>query len=421
MFRILLIFFTVFFYSSYGITLKEVIKEAKKNNPVLKSKKLEIEIKNYESSEAKSKKFGQINLFANFKRYEDKRLLYPISPPINIRSLAVARNQLIVGAVYKIPIFTGFEIRSKIDITKLSSKIKEVEYNLTKNQIIYNIKSIYYQILSLKKQKEALIAYKQSLEKLYENIKTAVELGKKPETDLYKVQYRLEEANASIIKVNNTIETLKSALLSLVGKNIDLSNIEDVNPEYKSTIFSLKTDINNLETIKKLDLSEKIADKKIRIAKGRYLPSVFLDASVQRPMGNGYYKDLWYLGFTVNYDLFDFGYRKYNYLKSKLEKKKIKYLKKATILKINSKIQEALNKIKTADANLKASEKQLEYAKAVEEAEKAKYEEGTTDLYDYLYAKAQKFLAESKYYQSFYERERAVAYLKYILEEYKDE
>ncbi len=421
MFRILTVFFMLIFSFSYGITLDELIKEAKKNNPVLKSKRVDIKIKDYEKSEAKSRKFGQINLFANFKRYEDKRLLYPISPPINIRSLAVARNQLVVGAVYRVPIFTGFEIRSKIDISKISEKLKQVEYDLTKNQIIYNIKSVYYQILSLKKQREALIAYKKSLEKLYENIKTAVELGKKPETDLYKVQYRLEEANASIIKVENSINTLKSTLISLVGRDIDLSNVEDVKPEYSSTVFNFKKDINSLETVKKLNLSEKIADKKIRIAKGKYLPSVFLDLSVQRPMGNGYYKDLWYLGFTVNYDLFDFGYRKYNYLKSKLERKKIKYLKRNTVLKINSKIQEAVNNIKTADANLKASKKQLEYAKAVEEAEKAKYQEGTTDLYDYLYAKAQKFLAESKYYQSFYERERAVAYLKYILEEYKDE
>jgi len=49
--------------------------------------------------------------------------------------------------------------------------------------------------------------------------------------------------------------------------------------------------------------------------------------------------------------------------------------------------------------------------------EKAKYEEGVSDLYDYLYAKAERFYAEAEYYDAIYSREIAITYLKYLLEE----
>jgi len=53
--------------------------------------------------------------------------------------------------------------------------------------------------------------------------------------------------------------------------------------------------------------------------------------------------------------------------------------------------------------------------------EKTKYKEGISDLYNYLYAKAQTLLAESSYYTAIYEKQRAIYYLKFILEEYRDE
>ncbi|NPA53132.1 MAG: hypothetical protein GXO21_00515, partial [Aquificae bacterium] len=50
-----------------------------------------------------------------------------------------------------------------------------------------------------------------------------------------------------------------------------------------------------------------------------------------------------------------------------------------------------------------------------------KYETGISDIYDYLHAKAQKYIAESSLYQALYDKEIAISYLKYILEEYKDD
>jgi len=58
----------------------------------------------------------------------------------------------------------------------------------------------------------------------------------------------------------------------------------------------------------------------------------------------------------------------------------------------------------------------LDYATEVEKVEKLKYEEGVSNLYDYLYAQSQKYIAESKYYEALYDKQRAIYYLDYVLE-----
>ena len=175
--------------TSYAVSLNQLISSLKDNSPVLKEKKLQILVEKHKAKATSSERFGEVNIYGIFNRYEDKRILYPISPPINPRNLIGARNQLIGKVSYSLPLFTGFALESKVKIGKIKEAIASLDYGLTQNQLIFNLKSMYYTLLSLIKQQKALYAYKKSLDVLYDNVKTSVELGKKPETDLYKVDY----------------------------------------------------------------------------------------------------------------------------------------------------------------------------------------------------------------------------------------
>ncbi|RUM62279.1 MAG: hypothetical protein DSY59_00530 [Persephonella sp.] len=410
--------FTLFDYSN-AITLDELVEILKEKNPTLNRQKIEKSISKTEKSKANRERLGKLELFSTFYRYEDKRVLYPITPPVNPTNLVGARNQLNVGIRYTVPIFTGFKLERKVEIKKLNKKLTDIRYYLTKNELIFNLKILYLKTLSLYKTKEALLTYKNSLETLYKNIDEMVKVGKKPEVDLLKVKYELESVNAKIEKSNNSIDSLKSSIKTLIGdESLDLSNMEDIK---FSKVSYEKFDIEELYRLKAEYIKEKIGDLKIDIAKGDYFPEIYLNASIQRNMGNSEYKDIWQVGLNLNYTLFDFGVRKRKYIKSVLEKKKIIEEKRKTVLEIKNRLREALNNIKTAEANIKAFKKQLEYAKEVEDIEREKYMEGVSGLYDYLKAKAQRYLAESEYYNSLYDREIQITYLKYLLEEFKNE
>ncbi len=404
---------------SEAITLKQLIETLKEKNPSLKNSQIEIDISKTEKSEANRKRLGKITLFSTFNRFESNRILYPISPPINPNTIVGAKNQWYLGAKYSLPIFTGFKLERNVDIKDLNEKLTNIKYKLTKNQLIYNLTVLYLKTLSLYKLKKSLLAYQKSLTTLYQNINEMVKLGKKPEVDLLKVKYELESVKAKIEKVNNSIDSLKASIKAIVGDdNLDLSNIEDIRP---SDFNYSDININDLDRIKAEDLKEKIGKLKIDIAKSEYYPQILFNASFQRNMGNDEYKDLWQVGFLINFNLFDFGVREREYLKAVLQRKAISEEKRKTILEIKSKIKEALNNIKSAEAEVKASEKKLKYAKEVEEIEKTKYMAGVSSLYDYLKAKAYRYQAESDYYTAIYDREIQITYLKYLLEEFKYE
>ena len=407
---------------SYGISLDTLIQTAKKYNPVLNEKVLELKAQYHVVKQRRATRFGEIDIYGAYNRYEDPRILYPLSPPINPKNIIGAENQFIAGISYSVPIFTGFKITKSIKISELGKTLKQSQLNLTKNQIIYNLKVLYIKVLSLEKQLFAFKEYKKSLDVLYKNVKDAVKEGKKAEVDLLKVDYERKNVEATIDKIKNSINTLKSAIKTIVGKrDIDLSKLEDIKPETFPQKDLALAKINTLDRIKQVKTFKEIAKNKVDIAKSEYFPHVFLKAYTQRNIGNSEYKDLWQISVNIKYNLFDFGKRKHSYIEKALKEKIAKLKEKQVKLELLKDIDKAYNDIKTAQSKIKATEKQVQLAHTVEDIEKTKYEEGVSDIYDYLHAKAQRYLAESSYYQALYNKEIAISYLKYLLEEYKDE
>lgn len=118
----------------------------------------------------------------------------------------------------------------------------------------------------------------------------------------------------------------------------------------------------------------------------------------------------------LNFTLFDFGKRSSDLVASKLSFENSLLEEEKTRLEFEKRLTEAINQIKTAQAEVDAIFNQIKYAEEVERIEKIKYEEGVSSLYDYLYAQSQKFISQSKYYEALYNRERSWYYLDYVLE-----
>ncbi len=407
---------------SYGLTIEEAVETAIQNNPVIKQKIIQQEISHHKTKEINSNRFGKIDAFVNYTHYNIPRLVAPISPPLSpmaIAGIVGAKNITIPGIQYNVPLFTGFKIEKGVEISKLGEKLSEVAVNLTKNQIAFNVKSIYLKILTLKKQLEAMEHYKKALDELYDNIAMLYELGKKPEVDLLKVEYAKKTVESNIEALNNAIDTLKESLRTLMNiedKDFKVEEISfrDIGEVSKEEI--LKVYYPKLYSVKKVEIQKEISEKKIQQAKSDYYPSLFFNGQYQRNIGNGENKELWQISLIAKYTIFDFGNRSNKKIESQLNFKKTLLEEQKLKLDVERKITDALNQIKTAKFKIQATKKQLDYATEVEKVEKLKYEQGVSNLYDYLYAQSQKYIAESKYYEALYDKQRAIYYLDYVLE-----
>ncbi len=417
--RLLITAVLCLFSLSYSLTLQEAVKIALKNNLDIKNQEINETISNEKAKEVKSTRFGKLDLFANYTYYESKRIVTPISIPVSISKLKGSRDIFIPGIRYTVPIFRGFKIKRNIEISNLGEKLEKLKTDLTKNEIVFNVRSIYLKILSLQKQLNAMRNYKKALNKLYQDVYNAYKLGKKPEVDLLKVEYQKENLNSIVKQLENNIDTLKKVLQTLLNTDEKIE-VEDIKLRTIDKNYSvnnlLKTYFPKLYSYKQLEIREKIQKKKVYTAKSEYFPYLYLSGIYQRNIGGSVNQEVWQIALTGTYTLFDFGKRKHRLLKEKLALSQIKIQEQKLLLNKEKQLTDALNQIKTADFKIKATKKQLNYSNQVEKIEKLKYEEGVSSLYDYLYAKSQKYIAQSKYYEALYDKQRAIYYLDYVLE-----
>ncbi len=394
-----------------ALSLGEAIKLALKYNPVINKTAINIDIQKRKTKQIQATQFGKIDFLAMYNRYDANRVMQPL----DMRHLS--EDIISTGFQYEVPIFTGFELTENIKISKLLEKVNNLTTKLTKNQIIFNIKSVYLKILSLNKQVNAMYSYKKSLLQLYSNVKLMVDTGKKPEVDLYKIQYDVKSVDAIIERLTNGINTLKYALKELIGKkDLKITKIEDVNitTEFRPE----KINFEEITSIKKINIKKEVANAKIKKEKSIYFPQLYLKANSFENFGHGDDVNIWQISLNLKYDIFDFGKRKNRIEEAELERKKIDFEKLEIQLKKEKDIKDAINKIKTEEANIESFKNQIKFAKESERIEKLKYQQGVSQIYDYLYAKSRRYIAESRFYNALYSREQAIAYYEYVIEKY---
>ncbi len=405
------LFISVFLFhpSVNALTLQEAVDKALKQSPSVLIRKEKKRLRKEEKRETIGKSLGKIDAVGSYTKYNLPRTLSPITPPItpDITTSKIIKS---MGIKYDVMLFSGFSDLRSIEIAKLAQKESEIEFNLTKEELIYNVKSLFFKILTLKEQKKAALSYKKALSKLYEDTKKEVKLGKKAQIDLLKVASDLENANYGVVNIENSIKILKSKLASLIGE-------EKIDKIEKTPYFEKKTpdtDIKETLIYKKALLESEKSEKNAQKAKALYYPKLSLNAYYGKNFASGDEKELWQTSVNLNIPIFDFGNRKSKLQKAKISEIISKLKLKSTALKLKSDLEEADKNIQNAKEKIKALKKQLLFLKKIKETEKIKYQNGVSDMYDLLYAIAKYNKAKSDLISSKYDLKMKEAYLNYL-------
>ncbi len=409
---ILLLFISL---SSYGVTLEHLIQEALIHSPIIKEKKIKKEIYREKEKQIRSSIYGKFYLYGGYEHLSEKTNLGFLDPSKGIAGMTFANNFYSLGIGYSVPIFTGFRISSELKIAEKELYSADTEERLTKNELIYKIKKIYLNILLLNKQEKSLKAYIDSLKKLKENIAVSVKAGKKAEVDILKVEYQLQDAYTKFEKIKSDIDNLKYEIRYLIGRqDLELKNFEDI--KNKTQIPEIK-EIENLLYLKKVQIEKEKTKEFIKKQKSLFYPQLDLDLIYSKRYASGESFDYYRIGLNIKYTLFDFGKRASAVLEGKKNYRLLKEKEKSIVLNLKKEINKALSDIKISEERIKSAEKQIKFSKEIERIEKIKYESGVSDIFDLLKAKADRIAAETKYYEAFYKREIAVAYLNFLISE----
>jgi len=416
---------------SFGSTLNGLIDYAMEHSTVVKQSKAQMELAEASREESTSAQYGSIDLVASYTRFNLPRTLAPLTPASILSdptAVPTTTNLFGTGVMYSVPLFTGFAQTRQVEMDSLATRLSQSKLLLTKEQLAFNVASLYLSALALQDMSRAQHKHVTALKKLRDIIKKEVSFGKKAQIDLLKAENDLY-GNISYLEVlKGNIAMTKASLASLVGKD-HVGNLQAIKVSVKKPNFSINRLLNQASSLSKMTIAElniKKAGKGIEKSQAGKYPQVSLSSYYGYNYGendgtNKYPGDFnseknWQVGVNAKWTVFDFGKNDASTQKAKIARMQATFEKEQTRLDLRKSLVEAVEKMKQEYANYQGNVKQYALAKKSEKIEKVRYNSGVSTINDLLYATSQTHLSRAKLIESKYNYQKGKFYMDYLLE-----
>ncbi|MEY3002791.1 MAG: hypothetical protein RLZZ428_1166 [Pseudomonadota bacterium] len=410
----------------YGETLQELIHIGLQQSTLIKKSDAEHTMTQMKHEESKVSQYGSFDLIGEFTHFNTPRTLIPMTPTsINLGVPITTTNDLYsTGIVYTVPLFTGFAQNYEIEIQKISTHIAMMKKTLTKEQLVYNIRTIYLSILALEEAIKAQHFYTKALQNFYIQIQYEVKLGKKAQIDLLNAKSSLVTSQSKEIVFKSNTNILYGSLASLVGidqiTHITPISIKVEKPNY--TLDTILRDATSLSKIKLTDLQIDQAEKAIAKVSALQLPQVNLKGYT----GKNYGKDetlnqwdneyLWQIGLNLQWNIIDFGKRSLAKEQAKIAKMNALVDKDQALKDVKYALIEAIEKTKQSYELYHANNTQITLLNQNEMIEKVRYENGASTINDFLLAQSKTQIAKIQRIENKYQYQKNIYYISYLME-----
>jgi outer membrane protein TolC len=233
----------------FSSTLDGLIAYAMKHSTVVKQSQAQMELAQASREESTSAHYGSIDLVGSYTRFNLPRTLVPLTPrtlvpltPATIlvdpKAVATTKNLWSTGVMYSIPLFTGFAQTRQVEMDSIATRLSQSKLSLTKEQLAFNVASLYLSILALQDMTNAQKQHVEALKKLKNTINNEVKFGKKAQIDLLKAENDLY-GNISYLEVlKGNIAITKASLASLVGMD-HIGTIKPIKVSVKKPNYSI--------------------------------------------------------------------------------------------------------------------------------------------------------------------------------------
>jgi outer membrane protein TolC len=414
-----------------AVTLDGLIHYAMEHSNVIKQSKTQSELARLKHQESRADQFGSIDLVGSYNHYNLPRTLAPLTPAViatDPLGVATTKDMYSMGVTYAVPLFTGFAQTRQIEMDALASSLAQSKLSLTKEQLAYNVGSLYLSILAFQDMAQAQKKHVEALKRLRDTIASEVSLGKKAKVDLLKAENDLY-GNISYLEVlKSNVAITKASLASLVGMD-HLGKLKSVNVTVRKARYSIADLMHHAESLNRIKISEynvKKAKKGVQKSESTLMPQVSLNSyfgynygendPTNPRAGDWANEQNWQVGVNAKWTVFDFGKRDATIQKAKVAKMQAESDKIQAVMDLQKLLIEAQQKIRQAYANYQGNVKQYALAKASEKIERVRYENGVSTINDLLYAVSQTQLSKAKLIESKYNYQKGKFYMDYLLE-----
>jgi len=395
-----------------ALTLSEALEGLHKNNTQIQLSDLKIKKSQEKLAQKRSQQYGSIDGFSSITKYNERRNLAPLAPPIapNIPTDDTLFN---VGVSYNVTLFSGFKDSSQIELSNLATNIEKTKHTLTLFELELNVQTLFCDILALQKTKQGWEEYQKGLEKVYQFTQKEVVLGKKSQLELLKIEAQIEDAKSILIDTKTKIAILKRGLSLLIF---------GIAKEFEIEEFSMISDLNsvrleNLPSLKIASLGVQSKEKLYQSVKSAYYPKVSFTTNYSDVYGDGEKETIFTSSINLVWKLYDFGATKKGIQEARIEQLESKLELEKRTQEIERNIFDAEQNIEKYLQLLQSAKVNLILAKKTNEIEEVLYKEGQKDISDYLLSMANLRQSEAKLVIAQYGLEKAKYYFNTLTKE----
>lgn len=228
------------------------------------------------------------------------------------------RNMTVASVMLTQPIYMGGKIVAYNKITRFAEQIAQSQHDQQLQEVILEVDRTYWQIVSLQSKKQLAESYLELVRKLDDDVDHLIEEGMATKADGLSIKVKVNEAEVTLIQVNNGLALSKMLLCQLCGLEMTTEvRLRDEATELPAgtTAADIETALENRPELRSLDMAQQIGKHKVTIARSEFMPNVALTGgylTTNPSLTNGFQKKfngLWNVGVVVKIPILTWGER----------------------------------------------------------------------------------------------------------------
>ena len=315
--------------------------------------------------------------------------------------LDALNNGVVAGVTATQPLYAGGRIVVGNRLAKAGVEVSRLQKRMSDNEVLLATEGYFWQLVSLKEKMKTIDNAAILLDRIYSDVKVAVETGLTGRNDLLRVELERNRLESNRFKVDNGLETLKMALALHIGAE---SEGFDIQPPAPSDIHLPKDDddsvlLRNRPEYKLLAKSVDVADMLVKMETGKNLPTVAIGAGYQYAnfdvnKKSGIRNDFGLVFATVSVPISDWWGGSHAIKKKKLEKRAAENTRKEKSDLLLLQMRRTRNELKEAYRQVELAQKSISVAEENLRESEDNFNAGITTLSNLL--EAQNLLQQSR-------------------------
>lgn len=407
------------------LTLTKAIRVALANNPELAAGAYELDASTAQRDWTRAQRLPSVHAVGGYSHHLDRQRL--VAARENGEPGTFGRDIFGGDLVVTMPLFTGGRIANQIQAAELLEAAAGHRLARSREELIFNVTSVFYGILSQRQVIESLEFSAKALGEHLERVQNLIAAQKAARVDQLRMEVRVADLQQRLARERNVLAIQTRVLANMMGvaagrrDGEPVGTLETLTPPADATEPTVAQALAGRADCQAARAALEAQAKAVDAARAGHWPTVALQGayggrwaagSADSPSGTDRAEDVGRVGIVVDVPVFDGGLTEARVREQRARLAAAQERLRKLELQVRLDIESATLNIAAAAERIAATEKAIEQAKESLRIEQEKHDLGKGSVTDVLDAQSALLDSQTNYYRALADHHIAVAQLK---------